>query len=782
MKSSVTFKLKGEISKPGFKPLIWMLAAQYRIGGWITDDGIDSGVMRVDGDEQDINRFIRALPMSLYPRYRLRELKMTKRDPDASISSSFRILGSDQQIVSVPVDTAPCKDCLAEITNPKSRRYCYPFWSCSHCGPAYSAIRQTPFIRKNTYLASFPPCEDCRREYEDAADPVHYHSELLACPKCGPHLFLLDRNARELLNDDNPLCAVKEALGAGQIVAVQSLFGSFQLFLDPYCVDAVTRLRRCRKMPHEPLVIVAKNMEAVHRLCQCSEAEERLLSSKSAPVVLLRVKQTSSASFPQKLISPDSSWIAVSLPPTTLISLLFEHVGNCPYDKDYLIICGAGRDSGVHASGIDELLMELSGLADKFLCHDLRIGMECSSSVAVIREGAPQIWKRARGYVPQPIVSKKPLRRIVAAFGSDRENTVALGVESRIVASQLLGNLHDCAAAQNSADLLEHFCMLFDAVPDVVACDMNQDLFTTRAATAFAETYGIPLIQVQSQHARALSCMAESGLQHAFAFVMGDSAPGPDGSFWGADLLDVGIDNFQRLATFNQTPLHSPKDGIVRPGRLLVEQMLDSGVDIPDVLLQKLRVDVSELNLWKKTLLNPQKTVLSHSCIQIVDAVAASLGMIEDFCSYPEQATFRLLDAAENSNFAPEEIPRSLVAKFPYSVVPPDSDGLMTIDWTPFFRALADPNWFEETEPCQLAAGFFAALSESFLAMVSPSVTDSTCRDIILSGIIFSSELLTNLTASKLRKRGLIVHLHRSTPLNDSGIAIGQAYHAGLSN
>ena len=84
----------------------------------------------------------------------------------------------------VTPDSATCDDCLSEIFDPADRRHRYPFTNCTNCGPRFTIVRDVPYDRPNTTMASFAMCEACRAEYEDPADR-RFHAQPNACPECG---------------------------------------------------------------------------------------------------------------------------------------------------------------------------------------------------------------------------------------------------------------------------------------------------------------------------------------------------------------------------------------------------------------------------------------------------------------------------------------------------------------------------------------------------------------------------------------------------------------------
>ena len=770
MKNCVTLELHGELRSGGVCPFFWKLAAESGLTGWITSSN-GSVFLRIEGTDRQISEFIRSLPATVPGAFRLRSVNMMKREvgvPDEKCQPSFRVLDLGETVPEIRPDFIPCPDCVREALDRNSRRYCHPFFSCALCGPQYSFALRSPFARHNTSLTAFPMCQECRAEKEHGESRLR-GSELLSCPKCGPQFFLLDKYG-DLVTSDNPLCLGREALKNGEILAMQSLYGGFQLFADAFNPDTVQRLRRKRKLPNRPFCVMARDLETVRRFFVCSEAEADLLKSPAAPVVIL--KKLPGSPLPE-VLSPDTDTLAVGLPPSLPEKLLFEHQpdGSLPQPFELLATCGDNRPGKAECLDIEEVFNRLKTFTDKFLCHDLKTGHACPASICEVSGGEVIFSRRARGYVPGGIRLAEKVRRTVGAFGCDIQAAVALGVQNRIIPSQALGALEGEAEATVLRDMFERFTYLFDRVPDIMACDMDRDSFSARLCADFAELHGLPVMTVQTHHAHALACMAEHGLDRALALVMNAGSPGPDGTEWGSECLDARLDGFSRLAAFRPD-----FQGKRRPARLFLDHLIRHHSEASPELLARLGVDSSEYELWKNQR-RPQPGQ-THSALRLINAVCAGIGIAPDFCTYRDRCLLLLRKYAARFD-SRQKIPESISVRFPFKCI--EENGFRQIDWTDTMLSLASLGTVPEEEKVFYAEAFYRALAESMLAMALFAESRTGIRKIVLSGSLFLDPILREKTRAKLEANSFKVYTHQVLPCDESCVPAGQAYAAGLT-
>src|SRR5512145_2577649 len=186
--------ITGIVQGVGFRPFVYNLAARHQLKGWVknTSAGVD---IEVDGDRGSLDLFLQQLRDEAPPLSRIDEFSASFQSANGfrslEILHSEAVEGAFQPI---SPDVSICPDCLRELFAPLDRRYRYPFINCTNCGPRFTIIKDIPYDRPKTTMASFPMCPDCEREYKDPMDR-RFHAQPVACPVCGPHIWLESRSS-----------------------------------------------------------------------------------------------------------------------------------------------------------------------------------------------------------------------------------------------------------------------------------------------------------------------------------------------------------------------------------------------------------------------------------------------------------------------------------------------------------------------------------------------------------------------------------------------------------
>ncbi len=358
-------------------------------------------------------------------------------------------------------------------------------------------------------------------------------------------------------------------------------------------------------------------------------------------------------------------------------------------------------------------------------------------------------------------------RRIIA-FGADSKNTVACLEKNIIRLSANHGPMSDADAVtafeKTSGDILKSM------KPELAAVDLHPDYYSTVFGEKVAGRLGIPLVRIQHHHAHAAACMAEHGLTESLALVFDGTGYGTDGNLWGAELLHIGPDGFKRLATFAAAPLPGGDISVREPVRQLFGRIFSSGSHgKPDIdsFCRRYGLKYAIAEVWLKQLEKNINCPKSHSAGRLFDSVSALLGLAPRLAQEAE-AAINLQKAAEASKDKPD------TSLMPFETS--EKEGLFLIDWSPLFSDTA----INLSNRDLLALSFHHSLADAAVRMLAFGSAKFATRNIVLSGGVFMNKLLLGLIETRLVKSKLKVFTHGKVPVNDCGIAVGQAAVAAL--
>lgn len=757
----------GLVQGVGFRPFILRLARQCGLTGWVTNNS--QGVqVEIQGPPDALNSFAQRMQEETPPLARIEALQISRlRTQD---ETAFTIRGSDDHFESKHAaatllpDLAPCEDCLREMTDPRDRRFHYPFTNCTRCGPRFSIVEQLPYDRANTSMKAFPMCGECEREYTDTEDR-RFHAEPNACAACGPQLQLLDRHGKSIGTGESAIKETAAALIGGAIVAMKSV-GGFQLLADATNRRAVRRLRKRKKRPAKPLALLYPDLETLREDCRVSELEHNLLCSQARPIVLLAARRGAASRIADE-VAPGNPNLGAMLPSSGLHYLLTAAV-NMP------LVATSGNLAGEPiCTDNTEAFERLNQIADFFLVHDRTIVRPLDDSVARVIRGQPVLLRRARGYAPLPLQLAEGTTGAthLLATGGDLKNTVAVSWSNRVFVSQHLGDLQN----RRSRDLFEltitNLTRYNRLQLEHILCDQHPGYTSTRWATEHA----LPHTAIQHHVAHFFSVMAEHNYRGralgiswdgtGYGETVGNKATGSDHSaeIRGSEFLTWdGAGQVLRAGALQPFPLVGGERAIREPRRcaagLLYTAMGARAFCHP--ALCKL-FPQQELRVIERMLERQINTPSCSSAGRLFDAVAALLGLVNEN-TFEGQAAMAV-------EFLSQESSR----RGHYSFAVERQEGLLRLDWQPMLMELLD-ELEQGVAPTDIAAAFHNTLVEMIVTVASKA----SCKQVFLSGGVFQNRALTEAAANALEARGFVVHCHRDVPPNDGGIALGQIYYA----
>ena len=771
--------IRGAVQGVGFRPFVYRLASEMQLPGWVSNTA--QGVfIEVEGEKEILDRFILRVQKEKPPRSFIQSFEFSYLDPLGFRSFEIReSQDAGQKTVLVLPDIATCPECLAEVLDPKNRRYQYPFTNCTNCGPRYSIIESLPYDRPNTSMKRFTMCPMCQKEYDDPADR-RFHAQPNACPECGPRLDFRSGSGESSHKGHRALLAAAQAVRDGLIVAVKGL-GGFQLLADARSDEAVKRLRERKHREEKPLAMMFPSIEMVHEECTVSDLEDRLLCSPESPIVLLDRKDN--RELYGKLVStlglahsiaPGNPSLGVMLPYTPLHHLLMKELGHA-------VVATSGNLSDEPIC-IDErdAMRRLRGIADCYLLHDRPIVRHVDDSVVRIMLGRESVMRRARGYAPLPVPVLSADKRTVLAVGAHLKNTVAIAVGQNVFVSQHIGDLETHQSLEAFRAVGRDLQTLYDVRPAVVACDMHPDYFSTKEARRSS----IPVVEVQHHYAHVLSCMAENELTGEVLGVSWDGTGyGPDGTVWGGEFLISRGADFERFACLKSFKLPGGDKAIREPRRTAAGLLYELFGD--DAFRERTHapfsvLSVAELSVIQQMLKRGVNAPRTSSAGRLFDAVASLIG-IRHYNNFEGQAAMELefvLAGVTSEQTYRCDIVRGGANKGAEGAgsdsqpqTPP-----CVVDWSEMIKDI-----LTDVRKCVPMALISKKFHNALVGAIVNVAQEAGIRRVVLSGGCFQNKYLTERAVIRLRAAGFQPYWHQRIPPNDGGISLGQAYGALLA-
>jgi len=512
--------------------------------------------------------------------------------------------------------------------------------------------------------------------------------------------------------------------------------------------ESVRRLRQRKHRPRKPLALMFPSMEALRRYCELTALEEETLTSRAAPIVLVKRKQGAALA---ESVAPDNPYLGAMLAFSPLHHILMREVitplvatsGNISEEP----ICTDGQ----------EALARLKGVADFFLVHNRPIVRPIDDSISRVVAGRVMVLRRARGFAPLPV--EVPLASgNVLALGGHLKNTVALKIGSNVFISQHLGDLETPRSRQAFEQAIASLQELYQPKIDLAACDRHPDY----ASTAKARRMPWPVEAVQHHHAHIVSCMAENGLtEEVLGLAWDGTGFGPDNSVWGGEFLAADFRHFRRVGHFRAFRLLGGDKAVGEPRRAALSLLYELDPDPQKAFkdLATLRAfDERQLRILSRMRAKGLNSPLTSSVGRLFDAFASLLDLAQTV-SFEGQAAMSLEYLCDENGTLDH-----------YKMDIADENGVLVIDWRPMLRAaVADIRG-------GLACGVLAQKFHNSLVEAALEVVLKTgLKDVVLSGGCFQNKYLCERMIARLRQAGLRPAWHRQVPPNDGGISLGQA-------
>ncbi|MGM0597604.1 MAG: carbamoyltransferase HypF, partial [Myxococcota bacterium] len=634
-------KIRGVVQGVGFRPTVYKYALDHSLAGFVLNSA--QGVfIEIEGEEKALDKFVDKLQKHPPPLSRIATFAVDEI-PVAG-SKGFIIKTSEagdnlNKEVAVSPDIAICDECAREISDPQNRRYGYAFTNCTNCGPRFTIIRDRPYDRHLTSMASFTMCQQCRQEYEDPLNR-RFHAQPNCCADCGPALTLLgvEKDA-----DLEPREYFIKKIRQGAIGALKGL-GGFNIACDAFKASTVARLRRAKNRPEKAFALMAPSLEEIRKYCEVSPKEEDLLRSAVAPIVLLK-KINSVLDH----ICPDNNYLGFMLPYTPLHQMILAQTG-------ILVMTSANlKDEPIASTDKEvEKLLDLE-ICDFALSHNRDIVRKCDDSIAMVLRNKVMTLRRSRGIVPTEIQISTNLEEqeeeLSISFGANQKNTFALRKGERIYLSQHIGELIDVRNVDFMLEQVRDFTSFFEVKPQKIKLDAHPGYairsvdyrgFKQKAENRNGEN--IQEINVYHHHAHLLSAMAENNLlgKKVVGIICDGTGYGRDGTIWGCELLQVGKNwqEFTRRGHLRPFPLPGGDKAARETDRCAFSLLHTAKVEKP------VRFMTGRYNVFEQMLERKINSPLCSSAGRLFDGIASLIGLV-DKAGYEAQAAMKLQKEAE---------------------------------------------------------------------------------------------------------------------------------------
>jgi hydrogenase maturation protein HypF len=745
---------RGVVQGVGFRPFVYRIAVRCGLSGWVANTP-GSVVVRVEGDPAAVSRFRSLFRSEAPPAARLTRLSFRRVKPSGV--PGFEIRESRREgiaLSTIPPDIATCPDCLRELSDPGDRRYGYPFTNCTNCGPRFTIVTSLPYDRERTSMAAFPMCPACAREYGDPGDR-RFHAEPNACPACGPKISVRSADGAPVDTHD-AIGAAAEALRSGAIVALRGL-GGFQLAADATSEDAVRTLRERKRREEKPFAVMFPDIEAARAAARISVADEAILRSPGAPILLAPAR-------PRSPLAPSVSMglpaVGAFLPYTPMHRLLLSRAA-----RPLVMTSGNVADEPI-AIGNEEALSRLRGIADLFLLHDREVVQRSDDSV--VRRIGRGIYpiRRARGFVPAPVTLRRSFRD-VAGLGCELKGTFCLVKGDAAYLSQHLGDLEEVTVREFYEEAFRFFREFLDVRLRAACHDLHPGYFTT----GFAPRAGAErLFSLQHHKAHVYSVLAETGFTgKAVGVAFDGTGYGEDGAIWGGEFFAVDGMEVARAGHLAYFPLPGGDAAVREPWRAALSLMREAlGREAAEAEARDRFPDVAPdaVRLLLDALEKGIHVVPTSSAGRLFDAVSALCGL-GPRASFEGQAPMRLEGA----------VSRAAAGTYPFTLS--GDAGRLTVHWKEMVEGVVS-DARKGVPAGTVARRFHDTLASAVLAAVDRLAESTGARHVALSGGVFQNVTLLASILSGLRKRKLLPLIHRKVPANDGGISLGQAYYAAL--
>lgn len=648
----------------------------------------------------------------------------------------------------IPPDISVCNDCILEMKDEKKRYNNYPFISCPNCGPKFSLLKKLPYDRINTTMDVFSMCKNCKSDYEDPYNK-RFHYELVSCSSCGPRYSVLDNNGNAV-NIKDPLLLIVDLLREGNIIALKGL-GGFHLVSSAVNSKPIETIRLKKNRKNKPFAVMSKDFTSIKKFAILSSLEKKIMSCPIKPIVILNKNDEFCLS---PLISPGLHNVGVMLPYGGIHDRMFEYV-----DEPALLMTSANFTNSPIISHNDEAIKLLGSYVNYFFIHDREIFSKCDDSVIKVVDKGHSLLRRARGYVPSFIKTKKSINECILALGGQDNVTMSILYENRCYISQHIGNMENPDAFVYFKEVLKKTLNLLNLIHKYVVCDLNSSYTNSKLCYELTKDES-NILRVQHHKSHIASLMMESGVDRLIGIVCDGTGLGLDGNMWGGEIfLCEDTDIIQRIGHLKEQPLIGGDLAANNPFRILLGTLYNQVENFEEFIHSHIfcfpygEKEIDHIISQVES----EKFLKTTSTGRILDAISSLLGICYQR-TYEGEPAISLESAAINGN--------------DISIFPKIDNNIL--DTTDLLRYLYyNRNKYSVKD---LAYSSQICIANGLADIAIDNAIKYGTKNIGFSGGVAYNNIITTTMRKKITDTGLNFLTHRQIPPGDGGLSAGQAY------
>jgi hydrogenase maturation protein HypF len=380
----------------------------------------------------------------------------------------------------------------------------------------------------------------------------------------------------------------------------------------------------------------------------------------------------------------------------------------------------------------ERAMVKMGGIADAFLMHDREIYRQVDDSIVHFIDGEPVLLRRARGYMPTPILMEEKCEKEIFAAGADMKNTFCFVKENQLICSEHIGELEDADVYHHYTFSVIHLAKLFEVEPQVVVCDLHPGYLSRQSALSMPD---VKLIQVQHHWAHVASVLAEHELSGpVIGLVCDGTGYGMDGVIWGCECMIASLDGFERFGHLDYYLLagadKASKEAI-RPVLGLLRKTYGEDLELEKFrwLLKRIEPDARKQEIVFEQLEKQVNTIETSSLGRVFDAVSAMVGL-GSYNHFEAQLPMALEAVAESS-----------VEEHYDSELRAGDDEPVLIDLSTMLKQIVD-DIQNNVGSGVISAKFHNCLAEALLEMAKAVRKSKKLDTVALSGGVFCNRYL----------------------------------------